>query len=99
MDKDKLIEAITNEYGVTGDEIMGKSRKLPLMEARQMSMYILREAFNLRIVDIAHLFNVAHSSVIHNINVISNLLTYNEITNNHLYRIKNKHLQEIHPVS
>lgn len=63
---DNIISTVAEVYGVSVDDILGKSRKQPIAEARQMAMYILRES-GLKYHELRDLFSVASASVIHNV--------------------------------
>ena len=77
-------EAIANEiiakvciyYNVTNEQIRGKKRhraKLPIVPARHMAMYIIKQKLNLTLKHIADLFGRDHTTVIHALRSIKNL--------------------------
>jgi len=77
-------EAIANEiiakvciyYNITNEQIRGKKRyrtKLPIVPARHMAMFIIKEKLNLTLKHIADLFGRDHTTVIHGIRSVKNL--------------------------
>ncbi len=62
---DFIIEKIASYYGITVEEISGKSKIKNTALARQISMYLLRKLTNLTLEDIGALLNKDHSTVLH----------------------------------
>jgi chromosomal replication initiator protein len=71
-----LILAITStKYGFALEEIKGKSRRRPLVAARQVAMYVMRELTDLSYPAIAREFGGRdHTTVIHAVDKISALM-------------------------
>jgi chromosomal replication initiator protein len=71
-----LILTITSEkYGFSIEEIKGKSRRRPLVAARQVAMYVMRELTDLSYPAIAREFGGRdHTTVIHAVDKISSLM-------------------------
>ena len=62
-------------FGFTVEEIQGKSRRRPLVTARQISMYVFRELTDLSYPAIAREFGGRdHTTVIHAVEKISALM-------------------------
>ena len=62
-------------FGYPIDEIQGKSRRRPLVTARQISMYVFRELTDLSYPAIAREFGGRdHTTVIHAVEKISGLM-------------------------
>ena len=72
----ELILTKTSElYGFSNEELMGGSRRRPLVTARQVAMYIFRELTDLSYPAIAREFGGRdHTTVIHGVEKIRNLM-------------------------
>ena len=72
---DKIITHVSRVYNVSVSDIRGKSRKREVSEARQMSMYIIKEVCGMTMADIGKEFNGRdHSTVVHSINNVTQRL-------------------------
>lgn len=70
-----ILEATAVKFGLDVEEITGKSRRRPLVTARQCSMYVFRELTDLSYPAIAREFGGRdHTTVIHAVEKISNLM-------------------------
>jgi chromosomal replication initiator protein len=70
-----ILEQTTEKFGFTIEEITGKSRRRPLVTARQISMYVFRELTDLSYPAIAREFGGRdHTTVIHAVEKISGLM-------------------------
>ncbi len=82
----EVIEAISSYYGFSSSEIQGASRKRPLVEARQVAMYVVRELTDLSFPAIGKEFgNRDHTTVMHAVNKVEAAMgeereTYNRVT-------------------
>lgn len=74
---EKVVDEVSRTYGVSADDIYSKKRSKNIAYARQVSMYILRESTQMVYEDIAEKFNRDHTTVMHNINVISEEISKN----------------------
>lgn len=67
----KSIEQICAEYhGLNVDDLRNKSRKQPLVEARQQAMYFYRKFTRLTTERIGLIFNRDHSTTIYNCRIV-----------------------------
>lgn len=89
--KDDIIDEVCKYYSISVNELKGKSKTRNVALARQTAMYLLRRMTSLSLPDIGKLFQDRdHSTVIHSLTKIENLLKVNpdyaatveEITNN-----------------
>jgi chromosomal replication initiator protein len=65
----------TAEYfGLTREDLVSKSRSRPLTQARHMAMYLMRELTGLSLIKIGELFDRDHSTALHGIKRIENLM-------------------------
>ena len=70
-----ILEATSEMFGFTVDELCGKSRSRPLVTARQISMYVFREMTDLSYPAIAREFGGRdHTTVIHAVDKIATLM-------------------------
>jgi chromosomal replication initiator protein len=81
-----ILEATSEAFGFTIDEICGTSRRRPLVTARQVGMYVFRELTDFSYPAIAREFGGRdHTTVIHAVEKISALMgerrqIYNQVT-------------------
>jgi chromosomal replication initiator protein len=65
----------TAEYfGLGREDLVSKSRSRPLTQARHMAMYLMRELTGLSLIKIGELFDRDHSTALHGIKRIENLM-------------------------
>jgi chromosomal replication initiator protein len=70
-----ILEATASTFGFTVDELCGTSRRRPLVNARQISMYVFRELTDFSYPAIAREFGGRdHTTVIHAVAKISQLM-------------------------
>jgi chromosomal replication initiator protein len=70
-----ILEVTATKFGLDIEEIIGKSRRRPLVTARQIAMYVMRELTDLSYPAIAREFGGRdHTTVIHAVEKISNLM-------------------------
>ena len=81
-----ILEATSKMFGIPIDEITGKKRQRPLVAARQVAMYVVREMTELSYPAIAREFGGRdHTTVIHAVEKISTQMrtqrpTYDQVT-------------------
>ena len=81
-----ILEETSDMFGFSIEEIKGPSRRRPLVNARQVAMYVFRQTTELSYPAIARHFNGRdHTTVIHAVDKISKLMpsrpqTYNQVT-------------------
>jgi chromosomal replication initiator protein len=70
-----ILEATASTFGFTIDELCGTSRRRPLVNARQISMYVFRELTDFSYPAIAREFGGRdHTTVIHAVEKVSRLM-------------------------
>ncbi|MHB1533576.1 MAG: chromosomal replication initiator protein DnaA [Acidimicrobiales bacterium] len=88
-----ILDATAATFGFDIDELCGPSRRRPLVNARQISMYVFRELTDFSYPAIAREFGGRdHTTVIHAVDKVSRLmkerrLTYDQVTEL-IYKIK-----------
>jgi chromosomal replication initiator protein len=89
-----ILEAAATEFGFTVDDLCGASRRRPLVNARQIGMYVFRELTDFSYPAIAREFGGRdHTTVIHAVEKVSALMkerrqVYDQVTAL-IHRIKN----------
>jgi chromosomal replication initiator protein len=72
---ERILQATSDMFGFPVEELTGKSRRRPLVEARQISMYVFREITDLSYPAIArHFGGRDHTTVIHAVDKITALM-------------------------
>jgi chromosomal replication initiator protein len=70
-----ILEATCSRYGFTIEDLCGRSRRRPLVAARQVAMYVMREMTDLSYPNIAKEFGGRdHTTVIHAVEKITSLM-------------------------
>ncbi|MBK9179916.1 MAG: chromosomal replication initiator protein DnaA [Acidimicrobiales bacterium] len=83
---DRILSTTSDMFGFSVEELRGKSRRRPLVTARQVGMYVFRELTDLSYPAIAREFGGRdHTTVIHAVEKISGLMkerrqTYDQVT-------------------
>lgn len=83
---DAILDATSEMFSFSIEEIRGKSRRRPLVTARQISMYVFREMTDLSYPAIAREFGGRdHTTVIHAVEKVTNLMkerrqVYDQVT-------------------
>ncbi|MEJ5230075.1 MAG: chromosomal replication initiator protein DnaA [Pseudothermotoga sp.] len=74
LPQQKLIMALCKVFGVTPEEIVGKSKKQVVLNARQVGMFVAKNHFGLSLRQVAELFNRSHPTVSHTLQKVEELL-------------------------
>ena len=74
----ELIDIISKEAKIDSGKIIGKERCRPYMIPRQLLCYYLRKKYFLTLEAIGEIIGKHHSSVIHSIAVIENMVSIND---------------------
>lgn len=71
---DEFVHVLCGKLGFTLDQLQVKTRKRPIVEARQLIMYTLRKRFpKLALTAIGDMFGgFDHTTVIHSVDAVSN---------------------------
>lgn len=68
----RIISMTALHFGVSEQELLGKSRQKEIKNARNIAMYIIKETTQLSLNDIGIMFNRDHSTVYSNIQAVKN---------------------------
>lgn len=85
----EIIEKVCAYYGVSVKDVVGRTRFKEIVMARHMAIYIIRNKVKYKLKATGMLFNRDHTTVIHAIQNINNLLCYDEATINDLKNLQN----------
>ncbi len=84
-----ILDATAEQFGFPIDELIGKSRRRPLVIARQMAMYVTRELTDLSFPHIAREFGGRdHTTVMHACDKISALMKERSQIYNHVMALE-----------
>jgi chromosomal replication initiator protein len=73
---EQITETVAEYYKLSIDELRGKSRKKELIEARQVSMYLIKDLMITPLTQIGYFFGRDHSAIIYSVKAITeNLCT------------------------
>jgi chromosomal replication initiator protein len=61
----QILEATSNIFGITKDQILGRSRQKHIAEARQIAMYLCRNKLDLSFPAVAQIFDRDHTTILH----------------------------------
>ncbi len=68
---DKIFSAITDRYGVSRSDVVGKKREKAIAEARHLSIYLIREITEMSFPNIGKLFDRDHTTILSSYQKIS----------------------------
>lgn len=82
--KEAIIEVVCERYRVKFNNLykLNKKRDRPIVKTRQVIMYFLDVFTNMTTSEIASIFNKNHSTFIHTLKVVNNMM----VTNKQFYR-------------
>lgn len=84
----KIIERTSRLWGVTTEEVFGRSRKQPLPFARATIAAILREQYDLTTIYIGEILNRSHCTVLHYFKLYEAEYKYNKKFHDIAFEIK-----------
>ncbi len=64
---EKIIDGVSNVFGVTSSDIKSDKRQAEITQARQAAMYIIKELTDLTLKDIGGYFGKNHATVVHSV--------------------------------
>jgi len=71
---EQLLSIVSQVTGISEDDIISQTRKRDVCMAKQLFAYFLRVKFHLKLKQISGIMKNDHSSVIHSMKVIENML-------------------------
>lgn len=88
----RVLLAISEEYGVAVADIYGQSRQSGISEARQMCIMILYRRLRLSVSEIGRLLSRRHSTVIYSLRRIEALVEVDTVARCHYERIAGRYI-------
>lgn len=79
LDRENLLSVISFVSGMTEDEIRSQNRARGLVLCRHAYFYIAREKLGLKLAEIGEVFGSDHTTVIHGINKVKDMLSIDDI--------------------
>lgn len=74
----KIIEEITRTYSVTPADVISQKKSAPIVKARQIAMYVMREVLQMTFEDIGKEFGGRdHSTVLYSVNKVTEMIDSN----------------------
>ncbi len=64
---EKIVDAVSNTFGVTSSDIRSDKRQAEITQARQAAMYVIKEITDLTLKDIGGFFGKNHATVVHSV--------------------------------
>jgi chromosomal replication initiator protein len=65
-----ILKVVTNVLPVTEDQLKSRKRDRPIVQARQISIYLIYKYTQLKLIKTADIFNRDHATALHSIRVI-----------------------------
>jgi hypothetical protein len=78
LTKENLLNVVSFVSGLPEDEIKGQNRARGLVLCRHVYYYIAREKMGLKLVDIGSVFGSDHTTVIHGIRKVKDMLSIDD---------------------
>ena len=75
---EKVIQAVAEYYGITTNDILGKSQSRDTVLPRQITMYLCREHLKMSFMKIGSLFSKNHSTVMSSVRLIQGKMDEND---------------------
>ena len=73
-----LTDRVCESYNISNREVMLKTNLAYIVRPRQVLMYILRKEYKMNFERIATRFKKNHATVIHSVNAIENMMSYDK---------------------
>jgi len=73
-----IVRVVSEYYNIPKTEIMGKKQKREHVHARQICMFLMKNIYNMQVVEIAKFFGKDHTTVLHAINKIEKKISEKE---------------------
>jgi len=88
LTKENLLSVISFVSGISENDIRGQNRARGLVLCRHAYYYIARKNMGLKLAEIGHFFGLDHTTVIHGINKVKDMISINdELTCNFIEQV------------
>lgn len=96
VEPEALIDLVVHYYGLTLADLASNSRKKPLVQARQVAMYLLREDLDLSFAAIGQLLGDRdHATVIYGVRKVTDLLETDEALKREIAQLREQLLAPV----
>ena len=85
--KEKIVEVVCKEYGLTKEELQRKGRAFNLVEARQITTYLLRVYTKSTWSEIGKCFNQDHTTALHSYTAVRDHMDTEDDYKNHVMKL------------
>lgn len=72
----EIIDKVSEFYSLSNKQIKSPNRKKELVKARWIAMYLIRQETNMKLEAIGELFNRDHTTVIHALQSVNDVLNF-----------------------
>lgn len=87
----KIIGVVEKATDITFEMMKDKSRKKPIVEARKISMYLIRKHTDLGLKSIGRIFgNRDHSTVIYSVQDVADFMSVDKLYNKQINSLSNR---------
>lgn len=86
----RVLDAVSQAYGVSVEDMLGTSRKREYVDARHMAMWLLHRVARQTSVAIGRLFNRSYSTVLHAIDFMRHYTEHDTVAKNHFNALKER---------
>ena len=88
FDQDNIIEEVCKYFSISKNQLLSKSQKKDLSQARQICIYLLNVLLGLPYTEIGKIFNKDHSTIIYCKSKVEKLLKTNKMTETQIKDLK-----------
>ncbi|MCX5774237.1 MAG: chromosomal replication initiator protein DnaA [Fusobacteria bacterium] len=89
--KEKVLSVVSEHFDISEEEMKSKKRQKEIANARQVSMYLLREMLDMQLVAIGSVFGGKdHSTVLHSISKVEEDMKNDKYLSNDIKMLKDK---------
>lgn len=90
MSKEMIVLAVLDYYNLSWRQLCRRDRTTSLRWPRQVIMYLLKKNTSLKLKDIGAIFDFDHSTVIHAVQKVQDMIDTDEVIRQQLSDITNK---------
>lgn len=85
---DKIFATIEKNYGITKEEILGEKRSKEIVNARQISAYLIRNITEMSLPNIAKIYGKDHATILYSINQVEKKIRMDAIFEQEVKNLK-----------
>jgi len=84
---DEIVQTVCDHFGMTLEKIKDRCRERPIVQARFFCFLFLRKYTKLSLKNVGSFFGVDHTSVIHGVGTIQDMIDTEDATRRHYEQI------------